>query len=344
MNLDQAYKILEVDKNAPKEQIKKSFKKLAAKYHPDVNKEPGAEAKFKEINTAYETVSNPPKANPFSNNEYATTSRHYGYAYDYDTYNFNFNDFFQDSFKSTSNRTPQGPSISFPTLTISLTISFEESVLGCQKKIDIKRQVPCGTCNGIGKESISENKCTECKGLGRATKKIGSVFVMTTCEKCKGLGQTYKPCKPCNETGCQLEDRTVDVAFKGGITSGQTARIPGAGHFHRGGIFNQAGFDDILVKIHVQNHPKMRLTGLDIYSKLDVSLLEALEGAEKKIQTVRGEQQIKIAKNSKAGDKIKIAKQGADNGKHIGNHIIILDVKYPNDTEKLIEFLKSQNT
>ena len=320
MNSSQAYQILGLDPGSSKDELKSKFRKLAAQYHPDRNKDPGAEDKFKEINSAYQLL------------EKGETSSDsvFGSGINIDLTNFtNFP--FSNPFFGFKNHV-------VPVIKINLT--FVESVLGCEKEFTFLQNDKCGECQGSGKKVIG--KCTYCNGSGgseSAFRRVGAnVRFFNMCRHCKGTGGTSEQCGLCLGKCTQEKETSRKVKLPFGLQNGERIKISGAGDFisktNGGDIYS-----DILLDITVEPEPNMILSEHNVISTLEVSLLEALKGTTKTVKTVRGEIILKIKSGLKNGDTIRLAKYGAGS---IGDHLFNLNVKYPEDTKGLIEFLEKE--
>jgi molecular chaperone DnaJ len=321
MNITQAYETLELQPGASEEEVKKQFKKLAAKYHPDINKEPGSEQKSKDISEAYNFIKNY-NPNDIPMDDFAVN---------------NINDFFE----FFTNKTGFGGSFhrsgSFKhtkLAEINLDLTFAESILGCVKKVIIDRDAKCDACYGKG--FTFSSLCKECSGKGMSvlTQKFEGrdIKVRVTCNKCDGSGKSKIDCKKCKKSGTQKHKNMLDVKFPGGIITGNIIKLSQQGNFGNG------YYADALININVIPEDNMTLLGQDVISNIELSLLEALQGTTKTVKTVKGNESLIVPAKSKNSDSINIANAGV-NGK--GNHTFILDIKYPNDEtlEKIMDIL-----
>lgn len=337
MTLQQAYSTLNLSSDASDEEIKSAFKKLAAKLHPDVNKESNAEDEFKKINEAYQILKKRDKYSKqqVSNSDYINYWDANGFR---DAFNLNelFNVYFSDINKQkhyTSSRTKSRSSYaatneSSAKPNAEVTISFAESVLGCDKKAWMKIKHKCPSCSGfIG--SVVEF-CYLCGGKGFSTIHTGSHRPPnTTCQMCNGSGtikaKKYDHCKACNNTG-NIEDYS-DIKF---------TVAPGT---KTGSLINSAS-GRVFIKVIVAPEENMTLDGCDIYSNVTISLLDALKGVTVKVKTVRGEKTLKIKSMVKHLDKIQVAGYGVPPD---GNHIFVVNVEYPENVQSLIDVLEKES-
>ncbi len=331
MNKAEAYKILGLESSASKEDIKKQYRKLAAKHHPDVCKDAGAEEKFKQINKANDVLTKEEDQNvnqfvnqgsPFNNpfNPFAGFS------------NFGFEDFINSQHSSP-------PIASRPMLHADIVVSFKESVIGCKKEVKVQKYIACNECKGKG--FVTEIKpCEQCKGARQKTTvrqtQMGSVTVRETCSACFGTGNSISKCIKCNAEGSVLQDRTMSIAVPAGIQNNQSLKLGGGGNYTQA-FQGQGVYSDAIFRVVVEKDQTMKLVGANVVSKLDISLLEALEGTIKKVLTIEGEKDLVVPKMSRNNDELKI--DGLGIPKH-GNHLFVLDVQYPANAELLINWLK----
>lgn len=306
MNLKEAYSILELSPDASPEEAKKKYKELTKKMHPDINKAPDAHETFVKINEAYQVVSSG------KSTDQNIRSSHQG------------NPFGRQVVVNVSN------------ISLQTTISFKESVFGCKKDLKFNRKVKCQECDGHGEKAIN-NGCEKCGGKGQVVARQGSVIMIQTCDKCFGRSEAIS-CSNCNETGMLEAEASVNVTIPGGIEDGNVLRLQGMGHF--AGTFGP--FDqhtDVHLRVTVQKDENLSLSGMDVIFNLEISLLNALQGCQKTVNTVLGKQDITIKPLSKNKEEVIIPKLGVNN---IGNQRVILDVKYPDNIDKLISILNEE--
>jgi len=309
MKTSEAYKKLELSDNATPEEIQAAFRKQAKKYHPD--KKDGDEVKFKEINEAYQTLTNPKQSPGDFDND--------GDPFGPGGFGINFNPF------GSGRQIKQ-----IPNIIVNVDLTFNESVLGCEKEIKCHRHIMCNDCSGNGFETLADN-CSDCGGKGnKVIKQMNMVFMMT-CDKCNGVGKKTQDCKKCKGDGATETDMTINVKLPQGVPNNQKIRLQGAGNYVAPG-FNT----DVILNPNVESDADMSLDGNDVVSTLEVSLLEALEGTSKKVRTVKGEHTLKIPAKIRNKEKLSVSGYGANGG----NHVFNLDVKYPNDVSEIINLLK----
>lgn len=315
MKVKEAYETLGLPETASEEEVKKAFRKLAAKHHPDVNKDADAEKQFKKINEANQVITSgqssdpedrmPPPRSPFNP----------------------FNDFFRANQSSSFHPADN--------ISLSTTISFKESVLGIKKDIKFSRKAKCAACNGQGKTLIN-NGCSKCGGRGNLVEKRGNMIFTSTCDKCQGRSQTL-PCKPCLGQGIMDSEASVSVSIPGGIQNDNILRLHGMGHYVGFSFMFQEQHTDVHLRVSVIPEPDLELDGMDVITTLNLSLLEALEGIEKEVKTIDGKQTIKVVPLSRNREEISLPKLGVNK---IGNQRVILNVQYPDQVEPLINALK----
>jgi molecular chaperone DnaJ len=314
MNLNEAYSILELSPGVSPEDAKKKYRELTKKYHPDVNKEEGAEDKFKRINEAYQVVSTgkstdkedfiPQQHNPFGG----------------------FNPF-GNPFGGT-HRVIRAENIDLFT-----QISFVESVLGCKKEITYQRKNKCQECDGQGDKKIN-NGCDKCGGQGQIVGKQGNMIFTRTCDKCWGRTQTIA-CTACINTGVIDTTSSVSVTIPGGVVNGNILRLGGMGNYI-GNIMGSDTNTDVMLHITVTPNDTLSIQGMDVISSINISLLEAIIGTKSVVATIDGEKEIIIPRLTKNKDEVIIPNLGVS---RIGSQKVILHVEYPEDTEELVKVL-----
>lgn len=316
MNIQEAYKILDLATGTSPEDTKKKYRELTRKYHPDVNKDDGAEDKFKKINEAYQIVST-------------------GKSTDKEDFVQQHNPFggFSPFGKHRVIRAENIP--------LFIQIDFIESVLGCKKEINYQRKSKCQECDGQGEKKIN-NGCTTCSGQGQIVGRQGNVIFTRTCDKCWGRVEIAS-CAICNSSGMSDTTSSVSVTVPGGIVNGNTLRLSGMGHYV-GNIMGNDTYTDVMLLISVSSMSDLSIQGIDVISPLSISLLEALQGTTKSIVTIDGEKDVAIQPLSKNREEVILPKLGVN---RIGNHKVILSVSYPeNDdmTDDLIKVLQGWGT
>lgn len=309
------YEILGVERNASADQIKKAYRKAAKKYHPDLN--PGdkqAEMTFKEVNLAYEVLSDETKRRNYD--MYGEDSLKEGF----DSGGFGgFGDIFGDIFdifgggfsgnySSADTKAPRkGDDIR-----ADVTLEFKEAVFGTEKEITIRRQEECEHCHGEGTEPGTEkHKCTECNGSGQVRESthspFGRVVRVVTCPKCNGTGEIIEePCGACNGSGRQIFSRTVNVTIPAGVDNKSIISIRGEGnHGENGG-----GPGDLYIYISVIEDPIFQRRGSDILLDMPVSYPDAVLGAEIQVPTLESMKTYQIPAGTQGGELFKMEGEG----------------------------------
>jgi molecular chaperone DnaJ len=330
------YDILGVNKNASKEEIKKAYRKLAKTYHPDVNKASNAEEKFKEVQEAYEVLSDDQKRSAYDQFGHAGTSGFGtgGYEGFQDASNFSgfdfsgfgdftdigsiFDSFFGGSFgrSRTRQRAESGSDIQ-----IKLVLDFDEAIFGGDKTVKYKRHIICDKCNGSGaKNGTSTETCSQCKGNGRITRVqrsfIGTIQTTTACHFCKGTGKvTKEKCTFCNGKGLILKEELMKFNIPKGTPDGLVLRFRERGE---AGI-NGGGYGDLYIQIEVKPHKIFERRGDDIYLEKEIDVITAVLGGEIKTPTVHGEITLKIKPGIQSGTILRLTNEGAPKLKGDGN-------------------------
>ena len=317
MNLSEAYSILGLKAGASEKDVKSAFKKLAFKHHPDQNqdKEKEAEKKFKEINEAVQVIEGGEELISDVGQHYHQQRRLIIYV----------------------------PPVRRDAPVVIVNLTFEESVLGCTKKIEYSRHVSCKECDGRGIKLDHSSKCVKCSGNGeirKTTRHAGAVFVqIATCMACQGSGYKNEKCLACHRSGTEVSKESTRIEILPGMSHGQMIRIRGVGNFHQ--FRSDYGFiyGDAFIKANVASDKDMKVEGTDVISTLDITLLESLKGTSKKVRTVKGEMTLKVRAGVKNKADIRVGGYGVGG---FGAHLFSINVKYPEDTKSLIEFLEKE--
>lgn len=351
------YNVLGVDKKASKDDIKKAFHKLAHKYHPD--KSTGDETKFKEVNEAYQVLSDDQKRAQYD--QFGSAGPQGGFGgqgqgfggFDFSGFGqgqggfeFDLGDMFGDFFgggASASRRTRRGND-----LQTTVTINFKDAVFGLEHELRIKKPSVCNTCKGNGaKPGTTLETCTQCNGKGQVRNIqrtiLGSIATNQVCDKCHGSGKIPKvSCEHCRGKGVVNEERTIKLAIPAGIQNGETLRLAGMGEAITGG---SAG--DLYVHVAVIPHKTIKREKFDLLTTLPIKLTDALLGAQYAVETLDGMESITIPAGTRVGDSVTLKGKGVPTASHKrGNFIIKLDIKLPEKLSKhakeVIEELKKE--
>ncbi len=335
------YEVLGVDKNADDAAIKKAYRVLAKKYHPDMN--PGdkdAEQKFKEASEAYAVLSDPEKRRQYDQYGHAAFEGAGGGAGGFDFSGADFGDIFGDIFgdlfgggRSRGARN-NGP-MKGANIRTSVHITFDEAVFGCKKEIDLTVKETCKTCNGSGaKPGTSPETCTKCGGKGQVVftqqSFFGTVRNVQTCPDCQGTGKVIKEkCPDCRGTGYIPMKKRYAVDIPAGIDNGQSTRMPGLGE---PGI-NGGPRGDVLVEVIVERHPIFQRQDFDIFSTVPISFAVAALGGEVLIDTVDGKVVYDVKAGTQTDTKIRLRGKGVPSWRNKdvrGDHYVTLVVQTPN--------------
>ena len=353
------YNILGVDKKAQKEEIKKAFRTLAHKYHPD--KKTGDDAKFKEINEAYSVLSDDQKRQQYD--QFGSTGHSGGFGggqagggfgdFDFSQFTqggtgqgfeFDFGDIFGDVFGGgRRQQTKRGRDIS-----VDIELSFEDAVFGVERTILLNKVSKCDNCQGSGAEKGSEmTTCTTCNGKGtlREIKKtfFGQFESTATCNVCHGTGKIPKiKCHVCRGQGIFKRETEIKVKIPAGIDSGEMIRLSGGGEATLGG---QSG--DLYIKIYVKKHGTFRKEGINLVMNLGVKLSDALLGGEQSVNTLDGAIKVKIPEGVTHGEILRIRGKGVPfERNHRGDILIKINIQIPKKLSKearnIIETLKQE--
>lgn len=318
------YKILELNQDASSEAIRQAYRRLAKQYHPDINNEPGAEDRFKEINEAYAVLSDGERRAAYNRFGHAGLE---GMQFDFD---FGINEIFEQffGFGIGGRRRRRAPRRG-ANLRYDLTLTFEEAVFGADKEIKFSRHEICTRCDGSGSEpGTSPTRCQTCQGTGQV--KQGSIFgtMVRTCPSCGGVGETIStPCNTCGGRGFERREAKNVIHVPAGVDDGTQIRIAGEGE---AGI-NRGPPGDLYVVAHVKPHRYFRRRNQDIVIDLGINIAQATLGAEVTIPTLYGEESISIPAGTQPGKVIRLRNKGVtrlkQNGR--GDQLIILSVEIP---------------
>ncbi len=348
------YEVLGVNKNADEKEIKMAFRRLAKKYHPDVNKESGAEEKFKEIQEAYAVLSDENKRSQYDRFGHSAFEGANGGAGGFDFSGFDFSDIFDNIFggggsfsyssrgSGTRRKTRGNDSL------LVMEISFMEAVLGCVKEVEITTTEKCSECKGKG--GFGEHTCEECHGSGTVTGSqntiFGSFLTKTTCPTCKGEGITYdKVCSKCRGKGRTKVVKEIDVKVPEGVDNGNRIRLSDMGEDSPNGGPN----GDLYIEFKVSDHEFYERDGNDVYLELPITITEAIMGTKKDVKLLKDIVTLTIPAGSNSGDKHRLRGKGIKdvNYHNHGDFYVILKVitpkKLTREQKKLIEKLNDTN-
>lgn len=315
------YEVLGVSKTATDEEIKRAFRKLAKQYHPDVNKEEGAEAKFKEIGEAYAVLSDENKRRQYDQFGHAAFDGAAGGSGFGGFEGFNFEDFDLGSIfeqmmggsfgarRGAGTRRAKGAD-----KVVKMKLSFEEAVYGCEKEFKVNVDEACSECDGKGGKG--ESSCSTCNGRGRVISEQRTMFGIfqseTACPKCEGRGVTFKDrCSKCSGKGYVNKDKTLKLHVPRGVEDGDTMRMSGKGSVGPNG----GPRGDVYIEFKVGTHEIYQRDGRDVYVKIPLTIAEAVLGCKKEVPTVQGTIITEIPSGTQNGDKFKFRGKGVDDEK-----------------------------
>ncbi|WCJ42120.1 Molecular chaperone Hsp40/DnaJ family protein [Euphorbia peplus] len=341
------YSTLNVPKNASLQEIKSSYRKLARKYHPDMSKAPGTEDKFKEISAAYEVLSDEEKRSLYDRFGEAGVQGEYdgsdAGSQGMDPFEV-YNAFFGNSDGIFGGRGGSGGmNFSFSNMSnrdldirYDLHLTFEESIYGAKRDIEVPCFETCGDCGGTGAKSDRYIKtCNECGGRGGVMKNqrtpFGMMSQVSTCSKCSGDGRIITdPCQKCGGNGKINSKRSMKLKIPAGIRDGATMQVQGEGNLdEKRGISG-----DLYITVHVKEKHGIWRDGLNLYSKVNVDYTQAILGTVLKVETVDGLKDIQIPSGIQPGETVKLSQMGVPdmNRSYVrGDHLFIVNVLIPKD-------------
>ena len=340
------YEVLGIDKNADDAAIKKAYRQLAKKYHPDMN--PGdqeAEKKFKEASEAYAVLSDPDKRRQYDQFGHAAFEGGAGGGgfggFDFTGADMGdiFGDIFGDLFGGGRSRRANNGPMQGANLRAQIRVTFEEAVFGCEKEIELTLKDECGKCNGTGaKPGTSPITCTKCGGKGQVVytqqSLFGMVLIVRTCPDCNGTGKVInEKCPDCYGTGYISNKKKIAVTVPAGIDNGQSIRIRGKGE---PGV-NGGPRGDLLVEVLVSRHPIFQRQDTNIYSTAPISFVTAALGGTVRIKTVDGEVEYDVKAGTQTDTRVRLKGKGVPSlrNKNVrGDHYVTLVVQVPTDLSK----------
>ena len=340
------YEVLGIQKGASEDEIKKAYKKLARKYHPDMN--PGdkeAEEKFKEVNEANEVLSDPEKKARYDQFGFAGVDPNYGAgagggayggSFDFGDLGDIFGSFFGGGFGG-QRRNPNAPQRG-ESIRASVSISFTEAAFGCEKSVTIERSEQCPTCKGSGcAPGTTPEICPDCHGSGtvqtRRQTPMGVFASNGPCRKCGGTGRLiHQPCSDCRGSGAVRKRRTIKVNIPAGIDHGQTISLRGQGGAGKNG--GPAG--DLLITVMVQPHEIFRRDGVDVFCEAPITFTQAVLGAELEIPTIDGKVKYSIPEGTQTGTVFRLKGKGVPvlNGRGRGDQYVTVVIETPRSLNK----------
>lgn len=352
------YDVLGVGKDASDDEIKKAYRKLSKKYHPDINKASDAEQKFKDITEAYEVLSDSQKRAAYDNYGHAGVDGSYGQqggfgggGQGFDGFG-DFSDIFSQMFGGGGARQQVDPTAprQGQDLDYTLNLKFEEAIFGKKTNITYTRSETCHTCNGNGAEPGTKvETCPKCHGAGYMTVErqsmIGVVRQQVTCDQCNGRGVIIPtPCHTCQGKGVNDEQHSVEVTVPAGIDNGQQIRLSGQGEAGANG----GPYGDLYLVFRVAPSKEFLREGSTIYSNQNISFAQASLGDEIHVNTVHGKVELRIPAGTQPGTKFKLRGKGVPSlrGNSTGDQEVTVNVVIPNKLNKeqkdaLVDYVKA---
>ncbi len=338
------YEILGVEKGATKEEIKSAFRKKARQLHPDVNKAPDAEEKFKELGKAYETLSDDEKRELYDRyGEDGLKNAGFGggpFEYGFGGLNDIFEAFFGGGMGGfSSGRSDPNAPVSGDDLRLDIQIDFKDAIFGVEKEIKISHLEPCDECGGFGRDKNAKAvECKTCHGHGRVQQNtrtiLGSFTSVTTCPSCGGTGiDSSSYCKKCKGRGAVQAEKTAKIKIPKGVDSGSRIRLANEGDAGKNG--GRPG--DLYIVLHVKESKEFIRDGVDIRTVLEISMPQAVLGDEVVVNTVDGEEKLHIPAGIENLEQLLIKGKGVPYlGKEgqRGNHYVTIKIKTPKKLSK----------
>lgn len=347
MNKKDYYEVLGVSKTATDEEIKRAFRKLAKQYHPDINKEPGAEEKFKEIGEAYAVLSDANKRRQYDQFGHAAFENSgSGGGAGFQGFNMGdidlediLGDLFGGGFRGFSgfggsSRTSSRPSKG-EDIRVVLNLTFEEAAFGCEKDVKLNLTSECSRCKGKG--GFNEKTCRTCGGAGKVLEQAQTIFgymqTQKTCPDCKGRGKTYETiCDECHGKGVVEKIKTLTVTIPEGVDEGYQLRLSGKGNAGLNGGPN----GDVFIEFKIKEHPLFERDGADIYLEVPVTITDATLGCKKEIPTLYGNIILEIKAGTQNYTKLKIKGKGIKlpNSISKGNMYAVVNIIIPTKLDR----------
>ncbi len=348
MNKKDYYEVLGVSKTATDEEIKRAFRKLAKQYHPDINKEPGAEEKFKEIGEAYAVLSDTNKRRQYDQFGHAAFENGGASGGGAGFQGFNMGDIdledilgdlFGGGFRGFSGFGGSSRASSRPSkgedIRVVLNLTFEEAAFGCEKDVKLNLTSECSRCKGKG--GFNEKTCRTCGGAGKVLEQAQTIFgymqTQKTCPDCKGRGKTYETiCDECHGKGVVEKVKTLTVTIPEGVDEGYQLRLSGKGNAGLNGGPN----GDVFIEFKIKEHPLFERDGADIYLEVPVTITDATLGCKKEIPTLYGNIILEIKAGTQNYTKLKIKGKGIKlpNSISKGNMYAVVNIIIPTKLDR----------
>jgi len=339
------YEVLGVSKSASKDELKKAYRKLSKQFHPDINKEPGADEKFKEVKEAYEVLSDDQKRAQYDQFGHVDPNQGFGGG-DFGGGFGGFEDIFNSFFgggggrRRDPNAPRQGADLQY-----TMTLKFEEAVFGKETDIEIPREETCDTCNGSGaKPGTKVDTCKHCHGSGQLNVEqntpFGRIVNRRVCHYCNGTGkEIMEKCSTCSGSGKVTRRNKIHVKIPAGVDDGQQLRVAGKGE---AGI-NGGPPGDLYIVFHIRSHEFFERDGDDIYCEMPITFVQAALGDEVEVPTLHGKVKLKIPAGTQTGTKFRLKGKGVPNVRGYGTgdqHVLVRIVTPTKLSEKQKQLLR----
>jgi molecular chaperone DnaJ len=333
------YEVLGVGRTASADELKKAYRRLAMKYHPDRNSEPEAEARFKQINEAYEVLSDQEKRAMYDRFGHAATGGENPFARGFDGFGFGgLGDIFDAFFGGAQSRAQRGPARGAD-VRRTITLSFEEAVFGVEREFEVQTAEVCTVCNGLRAEPGTEPKrCPGCNGSGEVRRTQQSIFGqfvnVTMCDRCRGEGRIVEtPCKHCRGLGREKKKRKLSVKIPAGVDSGSQMRLTGEGELGTNG----GPRGNLYLQVNVKQHEIFRRDEDDLLLDLDLNFAQVALGDEVDVPTIDGEpHELRIPAGTQTGELFIVKGKGVPHlrGNGRGDMIVRANVLTPRNLSK----------
>ena len=311
------YVILGLQRGATLADVKRAYKRLARRFHPDIN--PGdrmAASQFRQIAEAYETLSDPDRRRRYDATG-ASTEPGSGPTFGFEGFDFTvsvhgndaptFGDLFADVLYQREARRPKSDAERGVDLHQSITLTFEDAMRGRQRSVTVTRQEQCGTCKGQGGLNVAETRCTHCHGAGVVKSARGHMIFSRPCAYCGGSGRKRQErCSSCGGQGVEMRTETLTINIPHGLAEGARIRIPEKGHVGSNG--GETG--DLYITVHVQPHPLFRREGDDLHVTMAIAVHEAALGAKIEVPTLDGHARLRVPPGTQSGQKFRLRERG----------------------------------
>jgi molecular chaperone DnaJ len=329
------YVILGIERGASLGDIKRAYRRLARKYHPDIN--PGdrtAAVQFRQIAEAYETLSDPDRRGRYDSAGHVSPTEETATTFGFDGFDFSttasgsaastFGDLFAEILRAGGSAAPGGAPERGTDLHQTVSVTFEQAFHGGQHTVVVTRQEPCRSCAGRGRLQVAESRCTHCHGAGTVKSARGHMVFSKPCASCGGSGrQRLSRCPTC--AGGQLETRTEPLTFATppGLADGARIRVPGKGNAGR----NSGDYGDLYMTVHVEPHPRFRRDGDDLHLVVPVAVHEAALGAKFEVTSLDGPVRIRIPPGTQSGQRLRLRERGVPSPRHGRRGDLVVEVR-----------------